>query len=73
MGDYEIYYRNGGGPSHPGYMVPRLEGTTVATRSPDETRRRATRFVASAALSGIDAGILLDMLGLTAEEGKVHA
>jgi hypothetical protein len=50
-----------------------LRGSPGTRTSAPDVRHRAARFVASAALSGIDASILLDMLGLTAEEGKTCA
>lgn len=64
-------FRYGQYATRPGFIAPRLESTPAALKSPQEQRSRAARFVASAALSGVDAGILLDMLGLTAEEGKL--
>jgi hypothetical protein len=39
-------------------------------RSPAEERRRASRYVAGAARDAADAALLLDVLGLTAVEGR---
>ena len=46
-------------------------GATVAAQPADtDTRRRATRFVASQAVDAADCAILLDALGLRPEEGR---
>ena len=45
-------------------------GATRLDRENPDTRRAATRFVASQARDADDCALLLDALGLTAEEGK---
>jgi hypothetical protein len=45
-------------------------GATRLDRENPDTRRVATRFVASQARDADDCALLLDALGLTAEEGK---
>jgi hypothetical protein len=45
-------------------------GATRLDRENPDTRRAATRFVASQARDADDCALLLDVLGLTAEEGK---